>query len=159
MYDITWESSASRRFSWIIMPYLFFVFWKSGKIFNCRLLQYIGGALRVKRSHSSLHLEEPGQEPVCLCNKRKSNGLTRSHTGTTASFLCIAMILKWFELISKSEQTGRSISLDTVTCERRSHCFAYCSILFRCLAFQKLIFGKWCRIRCYASAMIAYFAT
>ena len=40
-YDITWES-----FSWNIMPYL--LFWKSGKIWNCRLLQFMGGPLRVK---------------------------------------------------------------------------------------------------------------
>ena len=37
---------ASRRFSWNIMPYSLFL--KSGKILNCRLLQYIGGTLRVK---------------------------------------------------------------------------------------------------------------
>ena len=33
----------------ILMKYhALFFFWKSGKIFNCRLLQIIGGALRVK---------------------------------------------------------------------------------------------------------------
>ena len=31
------------------MPYLLFL--KSGKIFNCRLLQIIGGALKVKMGH------------------------------------------------------------------------------------------------------------
>ena len=36
----------SRRFSWNIMPYWLIL--KSGKIWNCRLLQIIGGALRVK---------------------------------------------------------------------------------------------------------------
>ena len=74
--DNSWESSAKRRFPWNIMPYLLFLphvgrsftahsvpwqcriaylnqqqqqhFWKSGKIWNCRLLQIIGGALKVK---------------------------------------------------------------------------------------------------------------
>ena len=41
----SWESSASRRFSWNIKPY--FLFWKSSKIWNCRLLQIVGGVLRV----------------------------------------------------------------------------------------------------------------
>ena len=44
-YDISWESSASRQFSWI--SFLICYFWKSGKIWNFRLLQIIGGALRV----------------------------------------------------------------------------------------------------------------
>ena len=45
-HDITWELSASRQFSWNLMPYCYF--WKSGKIWNCCLLQIVGGALRVK---------------------------------------------------------------------------------------------------------------
>ena len=44
-YNISWESSASRRFSWNIMPYLLFL--KIGKTWNCCLLQIIGGALWV----------------------------------------------------------------------------------------------------------------
>ena len=47
-YDISWESSASRRFSWIIMPYLLFS--KKQKNWICRLLQVIGGAFRVNDS-------------------------------------------------------------------------------------------------------------
>ena len=43
-YDISWELSASRRFSWNIMPNLLFLK-KSSKIWRCRLLQIIGGAL------------------------------------------------------------------------------------------------------------------
>ena len=40
-----------------IMPYLL-LFWKSGKIWNGRLLQIIGGALRVKgANHNETHLE------------------------------------------------------------------------------------------------------
>ena len=65
-YDISWESSASRRVSWNIMPYfcfllffllffllLFFVFLKSSKIWNCRLLQIIGGAFRLYDKHQT----------------------------------------------------------------------------------------------------------
>ena len=47
MYDTSLELSAIRRFSWNIMPYLFLFFWKSSKIWNCRLLQIIDGSLRV----------------------------------------------------------------------------------------------------------------
>ena len=45
--DISWESSASRRFSWNIMPYSLFL-----KILNCCLLQNTGGALRVNSLHA-----------------------------------------------------------------------------------------------------------
>ena len=47
-YDISWESSDSRRFSWNI--FLICYVWKSSKISNCCLLQIIGGALWVKGS-------------------------------------------------------------------------------------------------------------
>ena len=41
-YDISWESSADSHEICLIC-----YFWKSGKIWNCHLLQIIGGALRV----------------------------------------------------------------------------------------------------------------
>ena len=46
MYDITWESIIYQQR--ILMKYhaLFVIFEKSGKIYNCILLQIIGGALR-----------------------------------------------------------------------------------------------------------------
>ena len=42
-YEISWETSASRRFSWNIIPYLLFL--KKQQIWNCRLLQILGGTL------------------------------------------------------------------------------------------------------------------
>ena len=50
-YDILWESSAGRWLSWNIMPYLLFL--KKEQIWNCRLLQIIGGALWVKTRKSA----------------------------------------------------------------------------------------------------------
>ena len=46
-YDISWELSASRHFSWNIMPYLLFL--KKQNIWNCCLLQNVGVTLWVKK--------------------------------------------------------------------------------------------------------------
>ena len=61
---ISWESSASRRFSWNIMPYLLFL--KRGKIWNCCLLQIVGGALWVKFLH---HIFLSHAKPVFLMSR------------------------------------------------------------------------------------------
>ena len=45
-YEISWELSASRQFSWNIMPYMLFLK-KRQNLKICRLLQIIGGALWV----------------------------------------------------------------------------------------------------------------
>ena len=77
-YDISLESSASRRFSWNTMPYLLYLK-KSGKIWNFRLLQILDGALRVKlpcwrihRDHTSKFCSVPSHTSIlCVCEKQR----------------------------------------------------------------------------------------
>ena len=69
-YDISWELSASRQFSW--KARLICYFWKSSNIWNCRLLQIVGGALLVNhfsgvalllfKLHTEQLLSFPGSE-------------------------------------------------------------------------------------------------
>ena len=61
-YSITWESSASRRFSWNIMPYLLFL--KIQLNLQSSLLQIIGGALRVNTQCWVDRLQLEGQREL-----------------------------------------------------------------------------------------------
>ena len=70
------ESSASRRLSRTIMPYLLFL--KKRQKFNCRLLQIVDGALRVKKiiRRPQTHEKLPSMQELifymCLVNCRYS---------------------------------------------------------------------------------------
>ena len=118
-YDISWESSAGRRFSWIIISYWYF--WKSGIIWNCRLLQIIGALWVLMHtfwenlSSGPAAMWNSNQSSQWQSSSRRLKNITTtilSTQRTTMTQICLRGCAGWFVHVLYAKACIKEISHD-----------------------------------------------